>query len=116
MPTYEEAIAAATAPDPERALELIERERVTNVVGVPTQSRDMLEHPRFAEFDTSSLTNVGGGCAPAPPELVKRVEAGFRRLAPFKVPSHWVVLGQPLPRNAAGRFLKRELREVVDGR
>jgi long-chain acyl-CoA synthetase len=68
--------------DPERALELIERERVTNFVGVPTQSWDMLEHPRFAEFDTSSLTNVGGGGAPAPPELVRRVEAGFRRGRP----------------------------------
>ena len=41
--------------DPERALELIERERVTNFVGVPTQSWDMLQSPRFAEFDTSSL-------------------------------------------------------------
>ena len=41
--------------DPERALELIERERVTNFVGVPTQSWDLLESPRFAEFDTSSL-------------------------------------------------------------
>ena len=61
--------------DPERALELIERERVTNFVGVPTQSWDMLEHPRFAEFDTSSLVNVGGGGAPAPPELVRRLEA-----------------------------------------
>jgi long-chain acyl-CoA synthetase len=68
--------------DPERALELIERERVTNFVGVPTQAWDMLEHPRFAEFDTSSLTNVGGGGAPAPPELVRRVEAGFSRGRP----------------------------------
>ena len=47
--------------DPERALELIERERVTNFVGVPTQSWDLLESPRFADFDTSSLVSVGGG-------------------------------------------------------
>ena len=33
--------------DPERALELIERERVTNFVGVPTQSWDLLESPRL---------------------------------------------------------------------
>ena len=45
--------------DPERALELIERERVTNFVGVPTQSWDLLQSPRFAEFDTSSLVAVG---------------------------------------------------------
>jgi long-chain acyl-CoA synthetase len=68
--------------DPGLALEHIERERVTNFVGVPTQSWDLLEHPRFADFDTSSLTSVGGGGAPAPPELVRRVEAGFARGRP----------------------------------
>jgi long-chain acyl-CoA synthetase len=68
--------------DPERALELIERHRVTNFVGVPTQSWDLLESPRFAEFDTSSLLSVGGGGAPAPPELVRRVESSFRRGRP----------------------------------
>ena len=68
--------------DAERALELIERERVTNFVGVPTQSWDLLESPRFAEFDTSSLLSVGGGGAPAPPELVKRVSANFRNGRP----------------------------------
>ena len=36
--------------DPERALELIERERITNFVGVPTQSWDLLESPDFAEL------------------------------------------------------------------
>ncbi len=64
--------------DPLRALQLIERERVTNFVGVPTQSWDLLECPQFGDYDTSSLTNVGGGGAPAPPELVKRVENAFR--------------------------------------
>jgi long-chain acyl-CoA synthetase len=68
--------------DAERALELIERERVTNFVGVPTQSWDLLECPRFAEFDTSSLVSVGGGGAPAPPELVKRVESSFSKGRP----------------------------------
>jgi long-chain acyl-CoA synthetase len=68
--------------DPGRALEHIEAERVTNFVGVPTQAWDLLEHPKFADHDTSSLVSVGGGGAPAPPELVKRVEAGFRRGRP----------------------------------
>lgn len=62
---------------PARALELIERERVTQFVGVPTQSWDLLECPDFARRDTSSLVNVGGGGAPAPPELVRRVDKSF---------------------------------------
>jgi long-chain acyl-CoA synthetase len=68
--------------EPDRALELIERERVTNFVGVPTQSWDLLESPLFSQFDTSSLVSVGGGGAPAPPELVKRVASSFTQGRP----------------------------------
>ncbi|MEW6271299.1 MAG: class I adenylate-forming enzyme family protein [Thermodesulfobacteriota bacterium] len=68
--------------DPERALELIERERVTAFVGVPTQSHDMLESPRFATTDTSSLLSVGGGGAAAPTALVARIDKSFRRGRP----------------------------------
>jgi long-chain acyl-CoA synthetase len=67
---------------PERALELIERERVTHFVGVPTMTFDLLECPDFARRDTSSLQNVGGGGAPAPPELVTRVDRSFRHGRP----------------------------------
>jgi long-chain acyl-CoA synthetase len=68
--------------DPEAALRLIEAERVTAFVGVPTQSWDMLESPSFSRYDTSSLNTVGGGGAPAPATLVNRVEHGFRRGRP----------------------------------
>jgi long-chain acyl-CoA synthetase len=68
--------------DPERALELIERHRVTNFVGVPTQAWDLMEAPNFANYDTSSLTAVGGGGAPAPTTLVARVEHTFKRGRP----------------------------------
>jgi len=68
--------------DPARALELIERERVTQFVGVPTQSWDLLECPDFASRDTSSLRSGGGGGAPAPPELVRRVDRSFRTARP----------------------------------
>jgi long-chain acyl-CoA synthetase len=63
--------------DPGRALELIERERVTNFVGVPTMAWDLLEHPDFKRRDTSSLVSVGGGGAPAPPQLVHRIDDSF---------------------------------------
>jgi long-chain acyl-CoA synthetase len=68
--------------DAARALELIERERVTQFVGVPTQSWDLLECPEFAKRDTSSLASVGGGGAPAPPELVRRVDKSFAAARP----------------------------------
>jgi long-chain acyl-CoA synthetase len=68
--------------DPDRALELIERERVTAFVGVPTMSWDLLQSPDFDRRDTSSLLSVGGGGAPAPPELVRRIEENFPRGRP----------------------------------
>ncbi len=66
----------------EKALELIERERVTNFVGDPTQSWDLVNSPRFADFDTSSLRAVGGGGAPAPPALVERVAGSVKNGGP----------------------------------
>ena len=68
--------------NPERALELIEREKVTIFVGVPTMSWDLLESPDFPTRDTSSLLSVGGGGAPAPPELVRRVDSKFTKARP----------------------------------
>jgi long-chain acyl-CoA synthetase len=68
--------------EPERALQLIERHRVTAFVGVPTQSWDLLECAHFDRYDTSSLATIGGGGAPAPPTLVARVEGSFTRGRP----------------------------------
>ncbi len=63
--------------DPERALELIERERITTIAGVPAMIWQLLESPSFAETDISSVSSVGYGGAPAPPELVRRIEQLF---------------------------------------
>lgn len=68
--------------EPNRALELIERERVTTFIAVPTMSWDLLEADTFATRDTSSLRAVGGGGAPMPPELVKRIDENFPRGRP----------------------------------
>ncbi len=63
--------------DARRALKLIEIERITSFGGVPTIAMQILDHPDFAQFDTSSVTSVTYGGAPAPPELVKRIRAAF---------------------------------------
>ena len=59
--------------DPEVQLEMTERFRATAWSLVPTQLWRLLEHPRFEEFDLSSLKRVGGGGATFQPELWKRV-------------------------------------------
>ncbi|HWE54727.1 MAG TPA: class I adenylate-forming enzyme family protein [Acidimicrobiales bacterium] len=63
--------------DAGRALELIERERITTFGGVPTMVLQVLDHPDFPQRDTSSVKSVGYGGAPAPPELVKRIQEHF---------------------------------------
>ena len=63
--------------DAGRALELIERERITTFGGVPTMVMQVLDHPDFPTRDTSSVKSVGYGGAPAPPELVRRIQEHF---------------------------------------
>jgi len=68
--------------DPGRALELIERERVTNFSGVPTMSREMLMHPDWDKRDTSSIAGMGGGGAPLQPDLVDKIDKSLSGGAP----------------------------------
>jgi long-chain acyl-CoA synthetase len=68
--------------DPERALELIERERITSFGGVPSMVWQVLESPSFAKRDLSSVTSVGYGGAPAAPELVRRIKEAFPAVSP----------------------------------
>jgi len=59
--------------DPLAVLQAIEQERCTAVHGVPTMFIALLEHPRFREFDLTSLrTGIMAG-APCPPPLMRRV-------------------------------------------
>jgi long-chain acyl-CoA synthetase len=60
--------------DAARALELIEREGVTNFSGVPTMTREMLMHPDWQTRDTSTLAGLGGGGAPLQPDLVEKID------------------------------------------
>jgi len=55
--------------NPVEALRLVECEKVTSFVGVPTMSMEMLTHPEYSKFDTSTLKSVGGGGAAPPKKL-----------------------------------------------
>jgi len=68
--------------EPEKAMQLIEREKITNFVGVPTQSWDLVNHPAFANYDLSSMRAIGGGGAPAPAALVHKVAGSFKKGGP----------------------------------
>ncbi|MFZ9579122.1 MAG: class I adenylate-forming enzyme family protein [Ilumatobacteraceae bacterium] len=68
--------------DPGRALELIEREKVTNFSGVPTMSREMLMHPDWSKRDTSSLAGLGGGGAALQPDLVHKIAGALKNGQP----------------------------------
>jgi long-chain acyl-CoA synthetase len=63
--------------DPERALELIEREKIATFGGVPAMVMQVLDSPNFSKFDTSSVRGVSYGGAPAPPDLVRRIREAW---------------------------------------
>lgn len=68
--------------DADAALALIEKEKINSAGGVPTIAWQILEHPRFDEFDLSSLEIVSYGGAPSAPELVRRIKERFPKTQP----------------------------------
>ena len=68
--------------DAAKALPIIEQEKITTFTGVPTQAFDLVNHPDFDKYDTSSLRAVGGGGAPAPASLVAKVAKTVKQGSP----------------------------------
>lgn len=62
---------------PHATLELVARERMTNVGGVPTQLALMLRDPEFDSFDLSSVASIIVGGAPITPGLAEEARARF---------------------------------------
>lgn len=60
--------------DPEEALKLIEREKVTVASGVPAQMAMMVKHPNFDKYDYSSLRAFFYAGSPCPYHLAEEVE------------------------------------------
>ena len=68
-------IYPAESFDPLSVLQTVQAERCTALYGVPTMFIAELDHPRFAEFDLSSLrTGIMAG-SPCPVEVMKRVQS-----------------------------------------
>jgi long-chain acyl-CoA synthetase len=65
--------------DAAEALRLIERERITYFVGVPTMSLELMTHPDRSKYDLSSMTDIAAGGAPRPVSHVERLHLEFPR-------------------------------------
>ena len=63
--------------DATEALRLIEKYRISQMGGVPTVVRSLLEHPDRDKYDLSSLASIGQGGAPASPDTIARIGKDF---------------------------------------
>jgi len=60
--------------DPGVHLELLETERATHTVGVPTMLLAVIDHPDFERRDVSALRSLSSGGAVVPAEVVRHIE------------------------------------------
>jgi acyl-CoA synthetase (AMP-forming)/AMP-acid ligase II len=63
---------------PQAALELVQRERVTVLVAVPTAYQAILALPDLSRYDTSSLFVCAVGGAACPPELAREIRSRLK--------------------------------------
>jgi long-chain acyl-CoA synthetase len=58
--------------DPEKVMQLIERERVQSWGAIPTMLHRVVHHPKVRDYDLSSLAAVSFGGAPTAPETIEK--------------------------------------------
>jgi long-chain acyl-CoA synthetase len=68
--------------DANEALRLIEAEKITYFVGVPTMSLELMNHPDRDKYDLSSMTDVTAGGAARPVDHVARLQESFPAAKP----------------------------------
>ena len=68
--------------DAGEALRLIEKEKITYFVGVPTMSLELMNHPDRDKYDLSTLTDIAAGGAPRPVSHVERLAQEFPKAQP----------------------------------
>jgi len=68
-------VVPGEAYEPEAVMETVQAERCTSLYGVPTMFIGELDHPRFSEFEFSSLrTGIMAG-SPCPVEVMRKVQS-----------------------------------------
>jgi len=68
--------------DPDKAMQLIQDERLTSMGGVPTIAWQIIEHPSRDQYDLSSIEAVAYGGAPSAPELVRKIKEVWPKASP----------------------------------
>jgi long-chain acyl-CoA synthetase len=63
--------------DPTKALEVLQRDKVTVMQGVPTMYVALLQHPEHGQYDTSTLRLCVSGGASLPVEVLRGFEKDF---------------------------------------
>ena len=112
--------------DPEEALRLIERERVTIFSGVPTMFITILGHPGFRDYNLRSLRTGTIGAAPVPVEMMRKIldrEHGLGMdatvvygLTEATGGTHFTRLGDPIEQRVStvGRVTPELIDRIVD--
>jgi long-chain acyl-CoA synthetase len=108
--------------DAGQVLAAVQRTKATSMPGVPTMYQALLDHPRLARSDLSSLRLCVSGGAPLPAELKTRfevvtgavvaegyglTESGIACVNPYEGLNKSGTIGQPLP-GTVFRLLDRE--------
>ncbi len=63
--------------DPREWLELVETEKVSRAMVVPTMLKQLIDYPDFGKYDLSSLNVVTYGAAPMPLEVIRKAVTVF---------------------------------------
>ncbi len=63
--------------DAVKTFEIMEKERPTAYGGAPAMFVFLLNHPRFKEFDTSSVRTLISGAAAMPEEIIRKLQAAW---------------------------------------
>ncbi|HVG20115.1 MAG TPA: long-chain-fatty-acid--CoA ligase [Blastocatellia bacterium] len=63
--------------EPKAVLEMIERERISTTVLVPTMINFLLQEPELSSYDLTSLRQITYGASPIAPDLLRRAMKAF---------------------------------------